>query len=268
MKGKNFWKIDAAAVLFIMLISALVSCSSEKAHPHGLEHFEASAATCSSSGNTEYWYCGECGEYFSDGEGKNKIDKTSVKTEKLEHVPSDKWGISGATHYRECALCGMPCEVPQAHLPDENGLCVCGAYMMSEGFEFLENEYGGYTLISYSGADAEVKMPTKHKGKPINIIGEYAFSGSGIVSVTLSDEITVIEKGAFENCTRLAELVIPENVVSIGERAFAGCSALSSVSLPTGLREISKEMMRDCGVSELVIPEGIKIIRGYAFYGC
>jgi len=46
-------------------------------HVHNITHINAKAATCTQPGNSEYWYCSECGKYFSDGDAKTETEKDS-----------------------------------------------------------------------------------------------------------------------------------------------------------------------------------------------
>ena len=56
---------------------------------HNLTRVEAVAATYTEAGNSEYWYCEVCGEYFSDAEGTKPIaDKTSVVIPRKSAVAS------------------------------------------------------------------------------------------------------------------------------------------------------------------------------------
>lgn len=52
---------------------------------HSLTKVEAKAATCSTQGNEEYYTCSICGNYYSDSEGKTKLDSIPY-TNKLEHT--------------------------------------------------------------------------------------------------------------------------------------------------------------------------------------
>ena len=47
--------------------------------------------------------------------------------------------------------------------------------------------------------------------------------------------LTSIGESAFEGCSGLTSITIPENITSIGESAFTGCSQLVSVSLPDNI---------------------------------
>ena len=59
-----------------------------------LKHIEAKAATKTAEGNTEYWYCEDCGKYFSDKDGAKEITKADTVTAKLpeEKPTSPKTG--------------------------------------------------------------------------------------------------------------------------------------------------------------------------------
>ena len=56
---------------------------------HKLTKTEAQAPTCTEKGNTEYWTCGTCGKYFSDGEGKEEITLDSTVLSALGHDYKD-----------------------------------------------------------------------------------------------------------------------------------------------------------------------------------
>ena len=53
----------------------------------GLKHFPAKAATKTTEGNIEYWYCEGCGKYFSDRDGTQEIKKADTVTAKLKDDP-------------------------------------------------------------------------------------------------------------------------------------------------------------------------------------
>ena len=48
-----------------------------------LKHIDAKAATAAEEGNIEYWYCGDCGKYFSDAAATKEITKAATVTAKL-----------------------------------------------------------------------------------------------------------------------------------------------------------------------------------------
>ena len=50
---------------------------------HALVHHEAKASTAAEAGNIEYWYCDNCGKYFSDAAGTKEIKEADTVVAKL-----------------------------------------------------------------------------------------------------------------------------------------------------------------------------------------
>ncbi|MCI8608369.1 MAG: leucine-rich repeat protein [Firmicutes bacterium] len=68
------------------------------------------------------------------------------------------------------------------------------------------------------------------------------------------DEWDNIPFGAFQNCTSLETVVIPEHMGYIYGRAFEGCSALKSVQLPANLKRLGARAFYGSGVENIEIP--------------
>lgn len=68
--------------------------------PHSLTKTEAKAPTCTVVGNEAYWTCGNCGKYFSDGNGNTEIIKDSWIISAINHDWNDAvytWSDDGST---------------------------------------------------------------------------------------------------------------------------------------------------------------------------
>ncbi|MBQ8085092.1 MAG: leucine-rich repeat protein [Lachnospiraceae bacterium] len=66
----------------------------------GMVATEAKAQTCVDAGNTAYWYCPECGRYYSDSKGETEIAKDSWILKALGHEygePIYTWSDDGKT---------------------------------------------------------------------------------------------------------------------------------------------------------------------------
>lgn len=67
-----------------------------------------------------------------------------------------------------------------------------------------------------------------------SLINEAAY----VKSVTFGKNVTEIGASAFQSCTGITGLVIPEGVETIGELAFDGCESLAEVSLPESVKTV------------------------------
>ena len=64
--------------------------------------------------------------------------------------------------------------------------------------------------------------------------------------------ITSIGASAFENCTNLASINLPNGLESIGEKAFAGCTSLTKITVPESLTTMGTKAFEGCiNVSEV-----------------
>ncbi len=101
-------------------------------------------------------------------------------------------------------------------------------------------------------------------------IGNKAFqSCSSLTSVTIPEGVTSIGSRAFSGCSSLTSITIPEGVTSIGGSAFVNCSSLTSITLPSTLTSIGNSAFQYCsGLTSITIPEGVTSIGIQAFYRC
>ncbi len=144
---------------------------------------------------------------------------------------------------------------------------------------------GGNFSYEYSG-NVVIPESVTYNGSTYSVtsIGFDAFRGcSGLTSVVIPNSVTSIGEQAFDGCSGLTSIEIPNSVTSIGSCAFEGCSGLKEVHI--------SDLSAWCGISfgtysanplyyahnlylngelvtDLVIPDGVTEIKGYAFYGC
>ena len=85
----------------------------------------------------------------------------------------------------------------------------------------------------------------------------------------IPDSETEILGGAFENCKRMAKVIIPNSVTTIGMCAFQGCSDLMELSLPDSVTHIEDRAFQHCSsLVRVSIPESVIHLGHGAFRGC
>ena len=81
--------------------------------------------------------------------------------------------------------------------------------------------------------------------------------------------LTEIPGQAFNVCSNLTSVVLPESVTVIGNSAFLHCEALASINLPGGLTTIGMSAFGNCFVlSDVTFPETLTAIGSNAFAQC
>ena len=102
------------------------------------------------------------------------------------------------------------------------------------------------------------------------VIDNYAFEGAnGLTKISLAAlVIDTIPNYAFQNCTSLEEVVLPETIKTIGTQAFDGCISLKKVNLPEGLTEIKNYAFQNCtSLEEVVLPDTVETVGTFAWSG-
>lgn len=69
---------------------------------------------------------------------------------------------------------------------------------------------------------------------------------SSLTNIIIPDSVTTIAAEAFNCCYDLESLTIGSGVTKIGDSAFSGCSGLKSVTIGNGITEVGVEAFRNC----------------------
>jgi hypothetical protein len=147
------------------------------------------------------------------------------------------------------------------------GLAACRTTLESD-FK-VTSEGDGCVITGYTGPGGDVIIPAEIQGLPVRVIGDYAFEDcTSLVSVTIPDSVTRIGNGAFFCCINLASVTIPDSVTRIGNGAFFCCKSLASVTIPDSVTRIGDSAFRMSGLTSVIIPDSVTFIGENAFSEC
>ena len=117
-------------------------------------------------------------------------------------------------------------------------------------------------------SDTTVEVTSKSSSSPYN-------SGVTITNVSIPNMVTYNEKtysvkrigdNAFNECSSLVSIVIPEGVEKINKAAFNTCKKLTSVTLPNSLTSIGNYAFYGCSsLTQITVPENVRSIASDAF---
>lgn len=145
-----------------------------------------------------------------------------------------------------------------------------GIYYNITGDNTVEVTYSDRDNNTYSGSISVPETVTNNGTEySVTKIGESAFKGSAVTSVSMPEGITSIDYNAFSGCQNLETVALPESLTIFGFRAFESCKLLKTIKIPSGVTAIPGSCFYCCSSLESVtIPEGVMTIGQYAFVCC
>ena len=201
----------------------------------------AVAATCETTGKTEGSHCSVCGTVL----------KAQTTTAALGHDYGE-WKTIKAATYTEPGQAERVCRRNASHkeyrqLPilekAKIDLSACSIQLSEQTYVYDGTEKTPTVTITYTektlteGKDYQVYFADNvNPGTAkITAIAKTDSDYTGTATITfeirksLPENATVIEPGAFSNCTNLVDLNIKENVTEIGDNAFADSKNLQNI---------------------------------------
>lgn len=183
-------------------------------------------------------------------------EKTPEEPEVL-HVIKNEWFFDAQSHWKVCEDCGEKFE-SGIHDFDENGCCkVCGQPVNgSKGLEFTRKSDGNYYVSGAGTATGDILIPLYYAGYPVTGISENAFENcTEVTSVAIPDSIKEIGGWAFAGCTALTDVNIGNGVEKIGYNAFENCVSLKSIAIPSSVGYLSSGLFYNSGIENITVDE-------------
>lgn len=132
-----------------------------------------------------------------------------------------------------------------------------------DSYDSYANEYSGSVTIPSSVTYNEMTYS-------VTTIGENAFQYcTELTLVTIPNSVTYIAWAAFSACTGLTSVEIPNGVIWIGHYAFSSCTGLTSVTIPNSVKSVGHGAFRYCiSLTSVTIPSSVTDIKSEAFANC
>ena len=266
--------------------------------------------TCSATGTEAHYKCSVCNKVFKDDEHKTEttLDDLTIAINPDAHNFGEWIKNEGAdTHTRVCSFNNEHSETENCHGGTatcteqavcekcnakygkalghdyQSGVCTrCGTERASEGLEYsLNSDETGYTVTGIgSCTDTEIVIPSKYNAKPVTRIGSYAFENcTGLTSVTIPDSVTSIGYRAFLGCTGLVNITVADNntkyhssgnclVETASKTLILGCNT-SVIPNDGSVTNIGQGAFSGCtGLTSVTIPDSVTSIEDNTFDGC
>lgn len=162
------------------------------------------------------------------------------------------------------------CELGSQSLCSEDG-----------AYKYYVDETQNVAVISqYNGADSVVNIPEEIDGYRVLGIANGAFTNNRtITSVVIPEGVEFVGTeswegnstnftGAFQACTNLTSVTLPDSLWHIGINAFLG-TGLRSVTVPENVSYIGGSAFACCtSLTNVRLPEGITCITDNCFMDC
>ena len=135
---------------------------------------------------------------------------------------------------------------------------------------YTVNGSGAVSATDFGETLTEITVIPELNGIKVTAIGSYGFYDcTSLANITLPDGLISIGDSAFSKCKRLANITLPDGLTSIGAYAFSNCTSLANITLPDGLISIGDGAFEYCkSLTGIILPERVELIENFTFRRC
>ena len=144
----------------------------------------------------------------------------------------------------------------------ENGVLYIGNCLIDAQKYYYDENFDKVVELEVKG-DYKIKDGTR-------LIADSAFEDCTLLTtVTIPNSVTTIGGATFEYCESLTSVTLPDSITSISEDAFGSCKSLTTVTIPNSVTSIGRAAFFEClSLTSFTITNSITDIGNYAFFYC
>ena len=102
----------------------------------------------------------------------------------------------------------------------------------------------------------------------VEVIGNYAFSGSGLETIVIPDTVTSLYSHIFDGCSKLKNVTLPQGA-NVGDGMFANCGSITDLDIFDGIKSFGAGAFSGCsGLVDVTIPNSVTSVGSSCFSGC
>ena len=141
-----------------------------------------------------------------------------------------------------------------------------GAYLLN----YADNGDGTCTVTGMWGQTPDLVVPSEIDGLRVTAIAEKAFQGcSWVETLSLPEGLLSVGNYAFQDCTGLRAAHLPEGLGSLGYGAFFNCASLEEASVPGPVGTLAHSAFFNCtALRSVTLGEGITSLGSSSFQSC
>lgn len=130
-------------------------------------------------------------------------------------------------------------------------------YVIPEGVTYIGQEFIEHKSIKC------LTIPST-----VETVAEFAFFDCSVEILTFAEntKLETVSRGAFSDCDKLREIILPEGVKVIEKEAFAYCNSVAKIEISDSVEKIGEDaFLKSSETTEVTIPENVKEIGENAF---
>jgi len=257
---RNLWIISGIFLGLVALVASVVTIG-----------FLATQIAGNSSSKTYLnWYTNQAG--FYDINGKLIVGEDGNPSGEFNY---SEWVDEASSSYGKITSIKEPANASSLILPSSiNNLSTCYVASVEEGDNIfggtssilainsksLYREIGDYAFSNMSNLES-VGLTSEETGS--QVIGAYAFANNPrLKTINFAHNLISLGKGALRNNTLLTATNLGKtNLKTIEDNAFEGCSSLATLSLPETLSKIGAYAFKGSNITTLEFAGSMSLFR-------